>query len=146
MKTLCAPLILVLALVCVAPAGAADLKADLMAKEKASWIAWGKKDADTFGKFLDAGYRSVSGNEAPTVGKEANLKTLNANSCEVRNISFENVAVRQLGQDVAVVAYTAAVDTTCKGKNQEEKVAVTSVWHQQNGAWLNTDYHESPIE
>lgn len=146
MNKLYAALLIVLTLAVVSPPAAADLKSDLVALEKSMWTAWGKKDTATYAKYLDANYRAVANNEAPVVGKEANLKDLNGASCTLHNVSFEDVSVQNLGEDVAVLRYTAVQDVTCGGKKRPPKVASTSIWHRVGGQWLTSDYHESTIE
>jgi hypothetical protein len=145
MKTPYLVLILLAGLICVSPPAAADVKADLMSLERTMWTAWGKKDTETFGRYLDADYRAVIGGEKPVVGKEANVKGLNAASCELRNVSFEDVSVQDLGHDVVLLGYTATQDVICQGKPLPAKVAVTTLWHKVNGKWTNAAYHESPI-
>ena len=146
MKNTLVPLLMLLMLATVPPPAAADLKSDLVSLEKTMWTAWGKKDTATYSKYLDANYRAVGDNDPPVVGKDANLKGLNPGSCELHDVSFEDVSVQQLGEDVAVLRYIAAQDVTCGGKKRPAKVASTSVWHRVGGQWLTSDYHESAID
>lgn len=146
MKSLYPAAIVLAAFICASPPAKADVKADLLALEQTMWTAWGKKDTATFGKYLDADYRAVFGNEKPMVGKEKNIKGLNTASCELRHISFDDVTLQDLGHDVFLLGYTAKQDVVCKGKALPEKLAVTSVWHKVGGQWLNAAYHESTVD
>jgi Domain of unknown function (DUF4440) len=140
------PLLMLLALAAVPRPAAADLKSDLVSLEKTMWVAWGKKDTATYAKYLDDNYRAVGDNDPPVVGKEASLKSLNPGSCELHDVTFEDVSVQKLGEDAAVLRYIAVQDITCGGKKRPPRVASTSVWHRVNGQWLATDYHESTID
>lgn len=133
------------ALIFVSAPAVADVKTDLMSLEKTLWTAWGKKDTATFSKYLDADYRAIEGNGSPVVGKEANVKGLNTESCELKSVSFDDVTLQDLGHDVFVLGYTATQDVICKGKPLPKKSVITSIWHKVAGKWMNAAYHESPI-
>ncbi|MBB6091190.1 hypothetical protein HNQ60_000036 [Povalibacter uvarum] len=123
----------------------ADLKSDLLAREQEMWIGWGKKDAGPYSKYLDADYRFVAENAAPIVGKEANVNALKSHSCELGAISFEDVTVRQPAPTVGVLGYTAIADIRCGAKWETLQLVVTAVWHQSNGSWTTSHYHQSLI-
>lgn len=123
----------------------ADLKADLLTREKEMWIAWGKKDPTAYLKYLDADYRFVADDAAPVVGKEANIKALKAHSCELDALSLEDVTMHPFGPHVGVIGYTAIAELRCE-RQETLKFAITAVWHQHDGAWTTSHYHQSLIK
>ena len=138
--------LLMLALVPMAPqVGAADLKADLLANEKALWTAWGKRDVEPAKQLVVENAVEVVGGGVPLLGREAILKEVSGNVCELRSFEFQNFAMRKLRADVVTVSYTATQDMVCAGQKQPGKLAVTAVWVEESGKWLQASYHESVI-
>lgn len=139
------PLTLTLMFVTGPLAVAADLQTELVAIEKSMWTAWGRKDAPTYTRLTTANYTVISDNEAPVVGQEANVKAMKSHNCELRGVAFKDVTLHRVGQDAAVLIYTAKQDIVCDGKAQLPNFVASAVYQQQNGKWVTSHYHSSPI-
>lgn len=144
MKKLLAALALLFAL--VPPVVAADLKDDLMAIEKKLWTAWGKKDGEPFRKALADNAAQVVAGTAPLRGREAIIKAVTTQSCELRSFAFDEAALYRLGRDAVAVSYQAKQDATCDGKKLPPKVLATSIYIHQQGKWMQRHYQETPLE
>lgn len=144
MKKLLAALVLQFAL--TVPAVAADLIDDLMAIEKRLWTAWSKKDGEPFKKALDANAVQIVAGTAPLVGRDAIVKAITAQSCELRSFKFDDSVLHRLGRDAVAVSYTATQDATCEGKALPPKLRATSIYLKKQGRWMQRYYQETPIE
>lgn len=137
--------IFALSYVLVPFAKAGDLQSDLITNEKALWAAYAKKDTEAFKKHLAQDVVNIEGGSAPLAGLDAYLKTVSASNCELRSIEMQDVKMLRLSEDIAALSFTATPDMVCDGKQQGRKLAVSSIWQQQNGKWLNRLYHSSDI-
>ena len=126
-------------------AQAGDLQSDLVANEKALWTAFAKKDAEAFKKHLAPDVINIEGNLAPMMGVDAYLKRVNAGSCELHSVEFQDVKMTRLSADIVALAFIANSNMICDGKREPPRQAVTSIWQQQGGKWMNRIYHSSPI-
>jgi uncharacterized protein (TIGR02246 family) len=149
MKISINPLIASLTLILISAlsplAWAADLQSDLMANVKSAWAAWGKKDIETYRKYLTEDAVEIVVDSKPVRGRDAIIKNIQGQSCKLNNIAFEDVKMRRLGEDAAVLSYTVKLDASCDGKPLPPKLAATNIFEQQNGKWLSTSYQETPI-
>jgi uncharacterized protein (TIGR02246 family) len=142
-KQLCS--VFALGLVLSSFAWAADLQSDLMKKEEMLWTAWGKKDAATFEKYLteDAVQIGASGSD---FSRESILRSMEMQSCDMRNFGAQDVAMRKLSDDVIVLNYTLTQEGECNGKKLSPRMSATSIYVQKDGRWLSTHYQESPLD
>lgn len=127
-------------------AQAADLQAELMAVEKALWTAWGKKDGEPFKKHLTADALEMVASTTPAFGRDAIVKDITTMPCELRGFTHADPKLRKISKDVVVLSYTATQDATCSGKKMPPKVFSTSIYVQQKGKWLQTQYQETPLD
>ena len=125
---------------------AADLKADLMAMEKSFWTAWGKKDGEPFKKHLTTDAVEMVAGTVPTIGRDAIVQEITTLPCELRSFALTDGKLRKLTKDVAILTYTATQDATCAGKKMPPKVFSTSIYVQQKGKWMQTQYQETPVD
>jgi hypothetical protein len=144
MKKLLAALVLQFAL--TVPAVAAELIDDLMAIEKGLWTAWGKKDGEPFRKALDVKAVEIVAGTAPLVGRDAIVKAITTQSCELRSFKFDDAELHRLGRDAVAVAYTATQDASCEGKKLPPKLRATSIYLKKQGRWMQRYYQETPVE
>jgi uncharacterized protein (TIGR02246 family) len=135
-----------LLLTLVPPVAAADLKSDLMAREKAFWTAWGKKDGAAFKTGLTADAVEVVAGYGPIAGRDAIAKSISALPCELRSFDFKDPTLRRLSSTVVILSYTATQDATCDGKKMPPKLHAMSVYVKQSGKWKNANYQETPID
>jgi len=127
-------------------AQAGDLQADLIANEKALWTAFAKKDAEAFKKHLAPDVVNVEANLAPMIGVDAYLKRVNSGNCELHSVEMQDVKMTRLSTDVVALSFIATSNLVCDGKREPPRQAVTSIWQQQNGKWVNRIYHSSRID
>lgn len=137
--------ILALAFALSSFAQAGDLQTDLIANEKALWTAFAKKDAEAFKTHLAPDVVNIEAGLAPMIGIDAYLKRVNSGNCELHSVDMQDVKMTRLSADVVALSFIAASNMVCDGKREPPKLAVTSIWQQQGGKWVNRIYHSSPI-
>jgi uncharacterized protein (TIGR02246 family) len=143
MKSSIATLLLILAV--VSPSMAADLKDDLVAMEKSSWVAWGNRDAKAFGDLMTDDAVSVFVGGEVAKGREKILADLSSHTCTLKSFDFADTNLRQLSPDIAILTYTATQDVTCEGEKGPPKIFATSVYVRQGGKWRWTNYQETAL-
>lgn len=113
----------------------------IIALEKKAWQAWKNKDIAFFQTFLadDA----LSANAGGISDKAEVLKYYG--SCEVKSYSLDNFKFRMLGNDSALITFTAAQDAVCGGEKNPTNVRASSVYVKRGGKWLNSFYTETEI-
>ncbi len=135
-----------LLLVVAAPLAAADLKEDLLAREKQSWKDWADKKGDAFRASAVEDYVQVVAGFGPSTGREAVAKAIEGHDCVMKSFAFTDVTLRQPAPNVAVLNYVATQDTTCGGVALPKKVFSTAMWIQKDGKWMSYSYQETPID
>jgi hypothetical protein len=65
---------------------------------------------------------------------------------DIKSFAFENVKVRLLAKDVALLTYRLKLDARFKGKGYLPRAYVSVIYVQRGGAWKNTFYQETPID
>jgi uncharacterized protein (TIGR02246 family) len=144
MKKMSAMLLLMVAL--VAPALAADLKADLMAVENTLWTAWGKKDGEPFKTALTTDAVEIVAGTPRMTGRDAIARNIGAMSCDLKSFDLHDADLRELSKSVVVLSYVATQVASCDGQKLPSKVNSTSIYVKQGGKWLQTSYQETPLE
>ncbi len=129
-----------------APIAAADLKDDLLAREKALWQAWGDKKADPTRAQTSEDYVQVVAGVGATFGREAVAKAIESHSCVMKSFTFSDAKLRQPDPKVAVLTYVATQDTKCGDAALPAKVFATSMWIERDGKWVGYSYQETPID
>ena len=129
-----------------APVMAEDLKAELVAMEKAAWQAWADRDGKVYEKFMTKDAVLVVAGAGVTTGRDMVVAGVNSNECEMTSFDFADVKLRQLTPDVVILTYTATQDTVCGGEELPETVYSTSIYVRQDGEWKSTSYQETPLD
>lgn len=124
----------------------ADLKADLLAREKQSWKDWADKKGDAFRASAVDDYVQVVAGFGPSTGREAVAKAIEGHDCMMKSFEFTGVTLRQPAPSVAILNYTATQDTSCGTAALPKKVFATSMWILKDGKWLSYSYQETPID
>jgi hypothetical protein len=139
-----------LLLVVTAPLAAsdlkADLKADLLAREKQSWKDWADKKGDAFRASVVEDYVQVVAGVGLATGRETVAKAIEGHDCVMKSFEFTGVTLRQPAPSVAILNYTATQDTTCGTAALPKKIFATSMWILKDGKWLSYSYQETPID
>ena len=129
-----------------ASAMAGDLKDELVAIDKALWSAWGVGDAAPFKAHLTDDHVQAVAGAGVVSGRDQIVAGLSPDACEVKSFDFQDINVRQLADDVAVLSYVATQDASCGGEQLPPKVYATSIFVRHHGKWLSTSYQETPIQ
>jgi hypothetical protein len=123
---------------------AADpLEGELVALEKASWVAWKARDARFFEGFLSEDHLEVHafgvGNKASVVAGVASP------ACAVESYDVSGFMFRRLSEDSAVLTYRAEQKTLCNGAPVPSPVWATSVFARRDGRWVNVLYQHTAL-
>jgi len=123
-----------------------DVAKQIIAREKASFEAWQRKDkafyadywADDFTEFLpDNPYLDTS-------AKENLLPKMMQKFEQWKIVDFQMYNPRvQLYGEVAILTYTEAVTGISNGQPSSYTGKVTMVYVKQDGTWRGVHYHES---
>ncbi len=117
---------------------------ELLQLEKAYWQALKDKDAETTTRLTDFPCL-LAGSQGVTRMDEATYRTM-LESATWAMEDFElgdDVEVRPVSDDVAVVAYTVKERLTVEGEPVTLEAADTSVWVRRNGSWRCASHTEA---
>jgi hypothetical protein len=125
----------------------ADLKDELMAREKAGWTAWSKEEGEWYLETMtEDGVVAVAGAEIAT-SRDKVIADTNHHGCEMKSFELADAKLRQITSDVAILSYMGKQDTMCQGEKLPAKVYSTAVYvRQDDGKWLMTSYQETPLQ
>jgi uncharacterized protein (TIGR02246 family) len=146
MKASITALVWVLVAVAAPPLQAGDLQADLLAREKASWTAWGNRDGAASTQGMTEDIVQVIAGIGRTVGKQAVAAATSGHDCVMNSFEFHDAQLRQITPDVAILSFRATQDTNCGGQALPSSVHATSVYVRRDGDWLVTSYQETPAD
>jgi hypothetical protein len=137
------------ALVCLSPLFnpllfGQDVKSTVTSIEKSLWEAWKTHQIKPFEQFLTADTVNVT-SQGLTAGKEAVIKDMTANPCEVRNYSLSDWQFHEVSSDTVILTYKAKQDATCRGSKVPAEVLATAVYVKKNGKWMAASYQETPM-
>ena len=115
-------------------------EADIIAKEKAAWDAFRKKDADAFGKITAPDYIEVlDTGEQDKATSIAGMKDF-----EIEDVTFADWKMLPVDKDVALIHYSVTVKGTYKGKAVPAgPYYEASAYVNRNGEWLAAYYQET---
>ncbi len=135
--------LLIAAPVASAAPGADDkaLEAELIAMEKASWVAWQGHDAAFFERFLSDDHVEMQPGPAGKAPVVAGVKA----GCVVKRYEVDQFKLTRFGPDTALLTYRAAQDTMCGPAHVPSPVWATSLFVRRGGRWQNALYVHTPI-
>jgi hypothetical protein len=133
---------LVSARVVAPPRADAALEQALVARERASWVAWQKRDASFFETFLSDDHVEVG--FGGVAGKTAVIKSVGSPACVVASYDVGAIRLTRLTDDAALLTYHARQQTTCAGQPVPSPVWVSSLYVKRGGAWVNAVYQQTP--
>lgn len=125
---------------------AADLKYELIAKEKTGWTAWASRDGEAAGALMTEDAVHVVAGASVEAGRDKIMASINSHNCKMKSFEFADVRVRQLSPDIAILTYTATQDATCEGQRLPKAVYSTVIYVQQAGEWRWTSYQETALD
>jgi hypothetical protein len=115
-------------------------EADMIAKEKASWDAFKRKDADAFKKMLAPEYTEITGNGVHDLAATVS----GMNDVTLTDVTFADWKMTTIDKDLVLLTYT----TTQKGSYKGEAIPEgpyrhAAAWMNRNGEWLAVYYQET---
>src|SRR2546423_9397783 len=115
-------------------------EADIIAKEKAAWDAFRKKDADAFGKITAPDYIEVlDTGEQDKATSIAGMKDF-----EIEDVTFADWKMLPVDKDAAIIYYSVTVKGTYKGKAVPPgPYREASAYVNRNGEWLAIYYQDT---
>jgi len=115
-------------------------EADIIAKEKAGWDAFRKKDADAFKKLLTPDFIEVLDNGTHDLASS----TESMKDSELSDVTFADWKMTTIDKDAVLLTYTAKLKGTYKGKPiPEGPYREASAYVNRNGEWLGIYYQET---
>ncbi len=122
-------------------AGKGTLEDTLVALEKQSWEAWKNHDGKFFQGFLADDHVEL-GFGGPA-GKATVVAGVAGPACSVKSYTVDHFSVAAVDENVALVTYHAAQDTTCGGQPVPSPVWVSSLYVKREGRWMNFLYQQT---
>lgn len=115
-------------------------EADMIAKEKASWDAFKRKDADAYRKLLAAEYTEITSSGV----RDSAATVANMNDVTLTDVTFADWKMTTIDKDLALLTYTTTQKGTYKGEAiPEGPYRHAAAWINKNGEWLGIYYQET---
>jgi hypothetical protein len=123
-------------------AAAPPSEADMIAKEKASWDAFKRKDADGLKKVLAPEYTEITDSGVRDVAATvARMPDVN-----LTDVTFADWKMTQIDKDLVLLTYTTTQKGTYKGEAfPEGPYHHAAAWINRNGEWLGIYFHETAV-
>lgn len=121
------------------------IEEELRACEHRYWDAIELKDADGAMALSDEACVVVGAQGVGTIDRAKLGEMLKQASYELKSYEFDDqkFLVRQIADDVAIVAYPVREDLVVEGKPQALEAYDASVWVRRDGEWLCALHTES---
>ncbi len=117
-------------------------EADIIAKEKATWDAFRKKDADAFGKLLAPEYTEVG--DTGVMDKAVAIASMK--DFELSDVTFSDWKMLPVDKDAVIITYTTNLKGTYKGKDIPPDPARTAAAYvNRNGEWLAIYFQDTRV-
>jgi hypothetical protein len=117
---------------------------DVVAKEKALWDAWAKKDGKVFEEWIAPDAVAIDAVGGIMSDKMKTIEMVTTHNCVVNNYSFSDERLTTLSKDVVLLTFKANQDVSCDGQKVPANIYVSSVWKKQGGKWWNAFHQETP--
>jgi hypothetical protein len=112
------------------------LEKELIARETAYWEALKKKDVTAARAFTDDPCFITGASGVGNISGEKFAELLKGSKWTIENYRFDDMQVRMLGEDVAIVAYKVHEDLTVDGRPVSFDAADSSTWVRRKGGWV----------
>ena len=117
-------------------------EADMIAKEKASWDAFKRKDADAFKKMLATEYTELNGNGV----RDLAATVSGMNDVTLTDVTFADWKMTTIDKDLVLLTYTTTQKGTYKGQAYPEgPYRHAAAWINRNGEWLAIYFQETAV-
>jgi uncharacterized protein (TIGR02246 family) len=137
--------VLILTFAFALPAWSEDLESKLLAMEERLGAAWGERDGETFGALVTEDMVEIAIADGRLLGREAVIEMVVSGHCAVKSFEIDDVEVRRLTDDVALIAYVVTQDTVCRGEPLPKRIHAMSIYVRRDGAWRAATYQETPV-
>jgi hypothetical protein len=114
-------------------------EADMIAKEKASWDAFKRKDADAFKKMLAPEYTEITGNGV----RDLAATVSGMNDVNFTDVTFADWKMTTIDKDLVLLTYTTTQKGTYKGEAFDGPYRHAAAWINRNGEWLAIYFQET---
>jgi len=116
---------------------------EIVELENEYWNSLKNKDTRASLRLTDEPCIVVGPQGAANLDHKAFEKMAQSGNWELKDFELRDVQVRQLTDDVAVVAYDVTENMTVDGKPLKLQASDASVWIRRDGRWLCTLHTES---
>jgi hypothetical protein len=113
-------------------------EADMIAKEKAAWDAFKRKDADAFKKTAAPEYTEITGNGV----RDLAATVANMNDVNLTDVTFADWKMTTIDKDLLLLTYTTTQKGTYKGESFDGPYRHAAAWINRNGEWLAIYFQE----
>ena len=120
------------------------LKRHLLDLERRYWRAIEQRDAGTAAQLSDDPCLVVGAQGVGEVKRDAFPAMMRQANYDLHRFALDDVHVRLLGDDVAVLAYAVEEELTVDGEPLKLKAYDSSVWKKHDGEWICVLHTESP--
>ncbi|HYX27470.1 MAG TPA: DUF4440 domain-containing protein [Pyrinomonadaceae bacterium] len=115
-------------------------EADIIAKEKAGWDAFKRKDADAFKKLLTPDYLEVLDDGT----KDTAAAVASMNDSEISEVNFSDWKMTTIDKDAVLLTYKVTVKAKYKGQDiPPGPYYEAAAYVSRNGEWLAIYYQET---
>ena len=115
-------------------------EADIVAKEKAGWDSFKRKDADAFKKLLTPDYLEVL-DDGP---KDTSAALASMNDTEISDVTFSDWKMTPIDKDAVLITYKVTVKAKVKGQDiPAGPYYEAAAYVNRNGEWLAIYYQET---
>ena len=109
---------------------------ELIGLEKKYWQAIIDKDLDAALQLTDDPCIVAGAQGVASIGRKEFKGMMNSETWTLNRFDLDDVQVRVLNDDTAVVAYKVREEMTVEGKPLTLEAADASTWVRKNGKWL----------
>ena len=120
-----------------------EIARELVRLEKRYWLALQDKDPETAVSLSDDPCLVVGAQGVGEIDNRAMADLVEGADYNLDHFEFDNVTVRPLTDDVAIVAYKVSEELVVDGKPVNLEAYDSSVWIRRNGKWLCSLHTES---
>jgi ketosteroid isomerase-like protein len=118
-------------------------KEALVALQKSAYEAWKTRNATFWDTYLSDAF--VGHGSAGRLDKAGSAKEFDGAACEVKSYAFSDEAVRPLGNDAALLTFSAAVDGTCGGQAVPSPSRGAAVYVRDGDRWKSAFHGDVPV-
>jgi len=122
---------------------AQDIRTELVGLEKQYWNAIKTRDASTAASLSHDPCVVVGAQGVGELDRAGLAKMMKSATYELKNFALDDIHVRRIADDVAVVAYKVKEDLVVEGKKVKLEANDSSIWVRRDGQWACVVHTES---